>query len=321
MSQYYDNKRLLSRSRVPGYGMSSVQQAPPPPPPAEPEPVPTDAPPAAPAPPAKSRKGAIAAVVVVVIVVVAILAYFLFIQQPEEDGDIPTITYQELIDDLDIDLGTMKVEFESFDNGDKVNVVGTVENVRMANVPSGVGYLTPGPWTCIFFETTGISIWEGFAFEGDLQSQFVIGQQATITIKIVKTSALGVTMEYPDEALAMKMITSYMEVPNIVLEFTMTTQGNYTGSITSTSDTIRLRDLEIEIENSGWGWDDGDLTDDDPEIVDLTFRDYLLEFSDVNNDDLLDPGDTFAIYYAETGYTITLIDSLTTEDICVYTFP
>ncbi len=262
----------------------------------------------------------------VVILVFALLAY-LFILKPDEDGNggAKTITYSELCDDINLDIGTLTVSFKSYDDGDVLNVVGTVERIRMANVPTGTTIIDSGPWTIIYFEEPSgamAGIYNGFAYKGDLQSDYTIGQEATITIHIKEMSAMGMTMEYPDEAMTTSLLESYMEVPNITLQFSESTPGNYTGSVTSGSDIINLEELEIEIYDASedsTGYDDWDLTDDDPEEIDIWYSDLLLEFRDVNDDDKLDSGDTFMFYYAEAGDTITLIDASLDETITVYT--
>ncbi len=279
------------------------------------------------APPKKSRKGPVIGVVIVVaILLIAVLAYlFMFTPDDGENGEIPTITYQELMDDIEVDIGGMDVNFKSYDDGDELNIVGTVDNIRTADVPTGVFGVSPGAWTLIFLETQGaIPLFEMFAYKGDLRSDYTIGEEATLKIKIGKTSAQGMTMEYPEEWMDASLIESYLEVPSITLEFTETSPGNYNGSITTNSDTILLRDLEIKIYDSSaasFGYDDGDLTDDDPEEINVGSGDLILEFSDVNNDGILDLGDTFTLSYAETGDEITLDDDITWETITIYTVP
>lgn len=262
----------------------------------------------------------------VLILVIALMAY-LFVIKPDENGNggASTITYSELCNDINFDIGTLTVSFKSYDDGDVLNVVGTVESIKMANVPAGTTVVSPGPWTIVFFEEPGGAIpqiYNGFAYKGNLQSDYKLGEEATITIHIKEMSAGGITMEYPDEYMTANMLAAYLEVPNITLQFTETTPGNYTGSVTPGSDIINLEDLEIEIYDASedsTGYDDWDLTDDDPEEIDTWYSDLLLEYSDVNDDDKLDSGDTFMFHYAEAGDTITLIDSSLDETITVYT--
>ncbi len=159
-------------------------------------------------------------------------------------------------------------------------------------------------------------LYNGFAYEGDLKSEYTIGEEGTITVHIERMSIMEITAEYPDEAMTTSMIEEYMGVPNITLVFTENTPGNYTGSITSNSDIVPLSDLEIETyddSEGSTGWDDGDLTDDDPEEIDSWSGDLLLELRDVNDNDRLDPTDTFTLYNAEAGDTIELLDPLTDD--------
>ncbi|MEE9150825.1 MAG: hypothetical protein V3U20_03220 [Thermoplasmata archaeon] len=258
--------------------------------------------------------------------VIASLAY-LFILKPSGDEEVPTITYAELIDDIEVDIGTTSLNFKSYDDGDVVNVVGTVKSIRMANIPSGTFGIQSGSWTIIYFEEPSGSSFEaynGFAYKGDLRSEYTIGEEGTITVHIKKMSMMGINAEYPDEAIITTMLEEYIEVPNVTLEFTETSPGNYTGSITSDSDIVPLSDLEIMIyddSEGSSGTDDWDLTDDNPEVIDTYFGDLLLEFRDVNDNDRLDPTDTFTLSYADTGDEITLDDAITWETITVYTIP
>jgi hypothetical protein len=252
---------------------------------------------------------------------------YLFVLKPDENGNggASTITYSELCNDIKIDMATTSMSFKSYDDGDVLNVVGSVENIRTANVPPGTALVDPGPWTIVYFEESGgtsFEIYNGFAYKGDLKSDYTVGEEATITIHIKEISAMGMSMEYPEEWMTTSMIETYMEAPNIALVFTETTPGNYTGSITSTSDIMPLSDLNIEIYDasaSSTGGDDDDLTDDDPEVIDTWSGDLLLEFRDVNDNDILDSVDTFTISYAENGDEITLEDDLTWETITTYT--
>lgn len=281
------------------------------------------------APPKKSRKGPVIAVVIVVaILLIGVLAYlFMFGPDDGDNGGIPTVTYQELMDDIEVEIGTTSLNFKSYDDGDVLNVVGTVKNVRTANVPPGTFGIQSGPWTIIYFEEPGgmgAELYNGFAYKGDLRSDYTIGEEGTITVHIERMSMMGITAEYPDEAMTTSMIEDYMDIPNVTLVFTENTPGNYTGSITSSSDLVQLSDLEIEIYDASEGssgTDDWDLTDDNPEVIDTYFGDLLLEYRDVNDNDMLDSVDTFTLSYAETGDEITLEDYMTSEIITTYTIP
>lgn len=271
------------------------------------------------APPKKSRKGPIIGVVIVVaILLIAVLAYlFMFGPDEGDNGEIPTVTYQELMDDIEVEIGTTTLNFKSYDDGDVLNVVGTVKNVRTANVPTGTFGIQSGPWTIIYFEEpSGLTaeLYNGFAYKGDLRSEYTIGEEGTITVHIEKMSFQGISAEYPDEAMTTSMIEEYMDVPNVTLVFTENTPGNYTGSITSSSDIVPLSYLEIEIYDASegsTGSDDWDLTDDNPEVIETWSGDLLLEYRDVNDNDMLDSVDTFTLYYAEEGDTVELLDPLT----------
>jgi hypothetical protein len=280
---------------------------------------------APPTPPKKSKKGIIIAVVVVVaILVLATMAYVLFSgsEDDEDNGDIPTVTFDELMDDVDIDTSTMSMTFKSYDDGDELNVIGKVESVRTADVPSGIFGVDPGIWTLITFESQGADIWDQFAYKGDIRSDYTIGENGTIRIQISGMSMAGITAEYPDEALTASMITDYIEIPDITLEFTETSPGNYTGGITSDSDIMPLKDLGIEIydsSSSSHGYDDGDLTDEDPEEIEVWSGNLVLEFRDINNDKMLDPQDTITLTHAGSGDKITLEDDELWETIFEYT--
>ncbi len=256
----------------------------------------------------------IGVVVVVVILIVAMLAYLL-VFAGEEGPKTYSATYEEFLNDMEIDISSMTMNFKTYNEGDIVDVTGTVENVRLANVPAGSGVDT-GTWTLIYFEPPSpgaMVVYDSFAYKGDVSDDYTIGEEGTVRVHIKKMSALGITMEYPDECLNSDTVEEYIIVLNIALTFTETSPGNYTASITSTSDIARLEDIEIKIYDSSEGssgYSDWDLTDDDPEIVDTYWGDLELEFRDVNNDDLLDPGDTFKLSFAESGDEVELLDSL-----------
>jgi hypothetical protein len=103
--------------------------------------------PAPSAPPKKSKKGPVIAVIVVVVILVFALLAYLFIFKPDEDGNggTSTITYSELCNDINVDMSTYTLSFKSYDDGDDLNVVGTVERIRMANVPTGTTVIDSGP--------------------------------------------------------------------------------------------------------------------------------------------------------------------------------
>lgn len=275
-------------------------------------------------PPKKSKKGVVVAVMVVVIILIIGALAYIFVFTGDEDkkgngtGDdnIPIVTYEDFLDDINVDFGSMAVTFDSYEDGDIIDVVGTVKNLRFANVPSGVIGLESGIWTIIYFESPGVSslpIFEKFAYPGDLKSDYTIGEEGTVRVHIKEISAMGYTMEYPEESMTADMLNDYLVVPNVSLTFTQTTPGNYTGSITSSSDIVRLEDIEITIYDSSedaTGYSDWDLTDDNPETVETYRGDLVLEFWDENNDDMLDLGDTFKLKYAEPGDEVELLDSI-----------
>jgi hypothetical protein len=266
-------------------------------------------------PPKKSKKGLVIGVVVVVaILIVAMLAY-LFVFAGEEGPKTYSATYEEFLDDIEIDISSMTMNFKTYDEGDIVDVTGTVENIRLANVPAGSG-VDSGSWTLIYFEPPSpgaIVVYDCFAYKGDVSDDYTIGEEGTVKVHIKKMSAGGISMEYPDECMTSDTVEDYIIVPNITLTFTETTPGNYTGGITSTSDIARLDDIKIEIydlSETSSGYSDWDLTDDDPETVETYWGDFKLEFRDVNNDDMLDPGDTFTLSFAESGDEVELVDQV-----------
>ena len=255
--------------------------------------------------------------------VILLLASILYLVLPQEDGEeeIPTITYEELMQDMEV--STTGFDFNSYDDGDKLYVTGTLDKIRLADVPPGTFGLKSGPWTILYFESDSITPLNSFAYEGDLRSEYTVNQPAKILIHIEKISIMGIVSEYPKEWMDASMGTEYIEAPNVILVFTETSPGNYTGSVISASDEVLLQDLEIEIYDSSagyHGWDDGDLTDDNPEEIDVYYGDLFLELNDTNDNDKLDSTDTFMMSYADTGDTITLIDSITDEEIEEYTF-
>jgi hypothetical protein len=106
------------------------------------------------------------------------------------------------------------------------------------------------------------------------------------------------------------------------MDFTETSPGNYTGGIVSASAEIYLNEIEINIFDSSSGYsgtDDGDLTDDSPEEVDVWYGDLALEFTDANDNNKLDAGDVFTLTNAESGDEITIYDSYSYDEIALYT--
>ncbi len=238
---------------------------------------------------------------------------------------IPTVTYEDFIDDINIDISSMVVTFDSYDDGDIVDVVGTVEKVKLADVPSGVGGLDSGTWTIVYFEQpsgSAMVIYDSFAYSGDLKSDYTIGEEGTVRVHIKEMSAMGITMEYPEEFMTADMVEDYIQVPTASMDFTETSPGNYTGGIVSASAEIYLNEIEIEIYDSSSGYsgsDDGDLTDDSPEEVDVWYGNLTLEFTDANNNKKLDAGDVFTLTNAESGDEITIFDTYSYEEIASYT--
>jgi hypothetical protein len=160
-----------------------------------------------------------------------------------------------------------------------------------------------------------------FAYHGDLRSDYTVGEEGEVKIEIEGMSYGGYSVEYPKEWMEATTVQSYIEPPDMTLQFSETTPGNYTGSLTAGSESIPLEDLEIEIYDSSEyedGRDDYDLTDDNPEVIDIYWSDLYLEYYDVNDNDILDTSDTFNLYYAESGDTITLTDDDIYETITVY---
>ena len=260
---------------------------------------------------------------VIVILLVAVMAYLFVLQPSEDDKEVPTISYAEFVDDIEVDPSSMSMNFKSYDDGDTLYIVGNISNIRTANVPSGTFGLDSGPWTILYFGSSGLDIWDEFAYEGDLTSDYTIGQEGKIKIHIKEISVMGISAEYPDEAMSASMLGEYIDIPTATLAFTETSPGNYTGSVTSQTGTISLRDLDIEIYDSSagsHGWDDGDLTDETPEVIDTWSGNLVLEFTDVNANSKLDSTDTFLVTDAHPGDTIELTDSLTYDTITVYTF-
>jgi hypothetical protein len=278
-------------------------------------------------PPRKSSAGLVIGVILVVIILIVVLLAYLFMAAPGGDNGEKThkVTYEEFIDDINIDISSMAVTFDSFDDGDVVEITGTVAKVKLTDVPPGVAGIDSGTWTIVYFETPGgpsMAIYDCFAYKGDISGQYTIGEKGTITVHIVEMSIMGMTMEYPEEYMTADMIDNYILVPSAAMDFTETSPGNYTGGVVSTSSVIYLNEIEIEIEDysSGYyGTDDGDLTDNDPEEVDVWYGDLFLEFSDVNDNDKLDAGDVFTLTNAEPGDEITIYDTNSYEEIVVYT--
>ena len=259
-------------------------------------------------------------VVVVVILLIAALAYLFVLPQGEENGEenveeenIPSTTYEAFLNDIEVDESTLSVTFKTYDDGDIIDIVGEVENVRMADVPSGTAGVDSGTWTLVFPKRPPdetLDLYDCFAYEGDVSDNYTLGEEGTMRVHIKEISVMGITMEYPDEAITADMVSDFIMIPNIVLTFTETSPGNYTGGITSTSDTARLKDMRIEI------WDDSETARDfesnlyyeNPVLMECEYGELKLEFRDVNNDDFLDPGDTFKLSYAGSGDEVDLYD-------------
>ncbi len=278
--------------------------------------------------PKKSKKIAIIAVICVVTVLVIASLVYLFILSPVEpkDGNIPTITYEEFLNDIQDNPDVLgDLTFKSYDPGDVIYVIGTVRDARLAEIPSGTPDVDPGVWTVIYFENPSDIQWDEFAYKGDLRSEYTVGEKGKITIHIVRVIVTnGPDMEYPREFLDTADLEGYIEHPSATLEVTMISPGNYTGHVTTDSDIAPLGNLLIQIFDSsayyGIGEDDGDLTDGDPEEIYSDDGEFYLEFRDINNNDQLDLEDTFTFYDAESGDTFLLYDSVTWETMTRHTF-
>jgi hypothetical protein len=278
-------------------------------------------------PPKKSSAGLVIAVMLVVIILIVVLLAYVFVLAPgdENGGKSHSVTYEEFLDDIDFDLESMAVTFDSFDDGDVVDITGTISKIKLADVPSGVVGVDSGTWTIVYFEQpsgSAMTIYDGFAYKGDISDDYTVGEEGTVTVHIVEMSALGITAEYPEEYMTADMAESYIMVPTAALDFTETAPGNYTGTIVSTSGAIYLNDIRIEIEDysaSSYGSDDGDLTDDSPEEVDVWYGDLALEFTDVNDNNKLDAADVIILTNAGSGDEITISDTYSYEEIVSYT--
>jgi hypothetical protein len=266
----------------------------------------------------------IGVVVVVVILVVAMLAY-LFVFAAEEGSKTYSATYEEFLNDMNIDSSTMSITFKTYDDGDKVDITGTVDKVKLANVPAGTAGADAGTWTLIYFEPpspAAIVMYDCFAYKGDKSGEYTVGEEGTVRVHIKKMSAMGITMEYPEECMQADAVEDYIEVPTAALSFTEMSPGNYTGSIVSSSADIYLSDIEIEIYDDSTGWtgdDDGDLTDGNPEEIDVWYGDLYLEYTDVNDNDKLDATDIITLTDADPGDRVTIRDYDTWDTIASYT--
>jgi hypothetical protein len=287
-----------------------------------------------PPPPTKSKKTKknliIALVCVILVVSVAILSFLLgATDNSKEKNDIPTITYDEFVNDVESDEEKHTVTFKSFDIGDVFYVIGTVRDARLAEVPSDNNDIDPGTYTVIYFENPYDIQWDHFAYKGNLKSYYTIGEEGKVRIHIervtVKLNSHTYYSEYPSEFLYSSGLEEYIEYPTAIIQFTETSPGNYSGYVTSVSDIIRLRDVLIEIWDMnayyGYGDDDRDLTDDDPEEVYTEDGEAYLEFRDINDNDLLDQGDTLMFYYAEPGDIIHIYDTVSWRFIADFTVP
>ncbi len=284
--------------------------------------------PAAPTPPPKkSKKGVVIGVVVVVaILIVAALAY-LFIFAGEEGPKEYSATYEEFLNDIKIDPSTFSVTFKTYDDGDIVDITGTVEKIKLADVPPGTAGVDSGTWTIIYFESpspTSVAVFDCFAYEGDMSDEYPVGEKGTVRVHIKKMSAMGITMEYPEECMTAETLEDYISAPTAALDFTESplSSGNFTGGIVSASDVIYLSDIKIEIYDSSTSWtgeDDGDLTDNDPEEIDVWFGNLYCEFTDVNDNDKLDAADIIQLFNAESGDRIEIQDLSSEDTIASYT--
>lgn len=277
-----------------------------------------------PRPTQKSKTGPVLVVVIVVLILIfASLAYLFAFAPSEENGNGgSSITFEEFANDVEIDPDTMNLQFKSYDDGDVVNVRGMVDNIRMADVPEGTFGVDTGQWTVIFFETSNASIWYRFAYKGDLRSDYTVGEEGIVTLHIKSLSIIGINAEYPDEALTATILSSYMEVPSVTLQFTETSPGNYTGGVVSQTGVIYLRDLEIEIYDGvdgSYGWDDGELADGNPEVINTWGGGLGMTYNDVNGNGKLDSADVITLRDAEHGDTIELTDSITDSRITLFT--
>ncbi len=273
-------------------------------------------------PPKKSKAGVVIGVMVIVIIlIVALLAYLFVLAPGSEEEDIPTITIEEL--NKDIQVTETGMDFKSYDKGDEIYVTGTIKSMKLADVPSGNIGVSSGTWTILFFENPNTTaIINTFAYKGDIRSDYTVGSQAKIKIKIDEIALMGISSEYPKEWLDASMVSMYVEIPTAVLDFTQSGPGNYTGSIVSSSADIFLDEIEIEIEDSSSGYsgtDDGDLTDDSPEEVSVWYGNLALKFTDANDNNMLDAGDVFILTSAEPGDEITIYDSNSYDEIASYT--
>jgi hypothetical protein len=280
-------------------------------------------------PPAKSGANLVILLVCVIVVIAVITVVILLstTEDNDESSGIPTLTYDEFVNDVETNEGEFTVTFKSFEPGDELRVKGTVRDVRLAEVPSGASEADPGTYTVIFFENPYETQWDNFAYEGDLKSDYTAGEEGTVPIHIQRvTIRVGSDIyysEYPAEFLDTSGLEDYMEFPTAVIEFTETSPGNYTGSVTSTTDVIRLGNVLIEIwdvsESYAYGTDDGDLTDDDPEEITTGDGEAYLEFWDENDNDRMDSGDTLMFYNTGPGDIMHIYDTVSWNFIADYT--
>jgi hypothetical protein len=272
-------------------------------------------------PPKKSKGGLVIVVMLLVIVLIVALLAYMLVLAPGGDEDIPTITIKELNDD--IQTSETGMDFKSYDKGDEIYVTGIVEKIKIAEVPSDTVGVSSGTWTIIFFENpNATTVVNNFAYKGDLRSDYTVGEEGKIKIKIDELSIMGISSEFPKQWFDATMVGMYIDIPTAALDFTETSSGVYTGGLISSTSDIYLNDINIEIEDSSsgsYGYDDGDLTDDNPEEVEDWYENLLLEFTDVNDNDKLDAGDIFTLTNAEPGDIITIYDSDSYEEIVSYT--
>jgi hypothetical protein len=278
-------------------------------------------------PPKKSKKGLVIGVVVVVtILIVAMLAY-LFVFAGEDGAKTYSATYEEFLNDMEVDISSMSVNFKTYDDGDIVDVTGTVDRVKLADVPAGTVGTDAGTWTLVYFEPPDAStmvMYDCFAYKGDKSDEYTVGEEGTVRVHIKKMSYGGMNMEYPEECVTADAVEDYIQVPTAAFDFTETTSGNYTGGLISASDTIYLSDIEIVIYDDSTGIsgdDDGDLTDDSPEEIEVWYGNLHLEYTDANDNDKLDAADVFNLYDADSGDRITIRDYDTYDTIGSYTVP
>ncbi len=267
---------------------------------------------------------------VIVILLAAVMAYLFVLSPGDEDEGLPDhVTYNQLLNDIEVSLSEGTMNFKSFDSGDEIYVKGTIESLDLTEVPSpSYSTLDPGTYTVIYFENTRNNllgdIYNGFAIKGDYRSNYTVGEEAEITLHITEitisdTGSSEFVQEWQDAAFASIYVVPYI----ISLEFTEVTPGtgNYTGSLTSGSEVVPLDNLDIEIYDfsaTSYGYDDGDLSDDSPEVINTYSSNFVLEYTDVNGNGQMDTSDTINVYNAGPGDYIEI--SYDWDTLTTYTF-